>query len=292
MLHTLFLTFFRTAKTSCTVCYALCFLYTAQLSHADEASDYSTPFQAGDAFSYSLYWSGIKVGEAVLDFKHATLGEGETEYLLMRFKVETTGLANRLYRVDNLLQTWIDQDTWRPVFHTKRQREGGRERDIELAFDWENKVLQYSNRGEKRDPVELVEGTQDPLSLLGWIAGQPFFEGARFSVPATDGRAPSMMEAEIVEKTSVRSGVGDFHSFKADVSTDELRGVFSKSPDAVIEVWFSEDAFRVPLRMRSEVRVGSFYGELTSYRSKQLDSHEDLPSFIGEQSWRSRRRGR
>jgi hypothetical protein len=251
------------------------------------------PYQAGDRFEYNLYWSRIKVGEAVLSFHSDTVpGEPEVEALRMSFVVQTTGIANRIYRVDNHLQTWLDPVEWRPLHHTKRQREGRRERDIELLFDWDAGTVVYVNAGNAQDPVEIPLETQDPLSLLGKIAGKPFYLGALFEVPATDGRQASAMKAEVVEEESVQTPLGVFNSFKLSVATDDLRGVFSKSPDASIEVWFSNDVHRVPLRMESEVVVGSFYGELSAFYSHAIDNIEALPAYEGERPAFRPRRGR
>jgi hypothetical protein len=271
----------------------LLLLPLALVADADAEGDRYQPFQAGDRFQYNLYWSRIKVGEAGLSFHTDTVpGASDQVALRMTFVVRTTGIANRIYSVDNRMETWLDPHDWRPLHHTKRQREGRRERDIELLFDWDAGTVVYVNAGNAREPVAISGDTQDPLSLLGKIARKPFPVGAVFEVPATDGREATIMRAEVMDEELTRTPLGMFESAKLDVATDELRGVFSKSPDAIIEVWFSNDDYRVPLRMRSEVAVGSFYGELSTFESQVLGSHEDLPSFHDDAPAFRPRRGR
>ncbi len=266
------------------------------LSAEDEvepASAQYLPFQAGDRFQYDLFWSRIKVGEAELSFVEDALPtDANRSVLRMTFTVRTSGIADRIYRVDNLMETWLDAEEWRPLHHVKRQREGRRERDIELFFNWQNETVTYVNSGNANEPLEIEAGTQDPLSLLGKVARKFFEIGAVFAIPASDGRRLSTMLAEVVEREVTRTPLGYFDSYKLDVSTDELRGVFAKSPDAVIEVWLTDDNHRVPLRMRSEVAVGSFYGELTGFESKGLSCHEVLPSFVEAVTPFRARRGR
>jgi hypothetical protein len=268
--------------------------YSSATLHAADQDYY--PYQSGDHFVYDLYWSRIKVGEAVLSFfidkVPGEINGINTDALRMSFSVRTTGFANRIYRVDNLLETWLDPVDWRPLYHTKRQREGRRERDIELFFDWDAGTVVYVNAGNAQAPVEIPSQTQDPLSLLGMVARKPFVPGALFEIPATDGRRATTMKAEVVEQLSVQIPLGVFNSFKLDVATDDLRGVFSKSPDATIMVWFSNDAHRVFLRMESEVVISSFYGELASFESHAIDRIEILPAYEGDKPAFRSRRGR
>lgn len=276
---------------------AVCILVVATHLSAGEKAEPSPaqyiPFQAGDRFQYDLFWSRIKVGEAELTFVEDALpADPDKSALRMTFTVRTSGIANRIYRVDNRMETWLDAEAWRPLHHVKRQREGRRERDIELFFDWDNETVTYVNSGNANEPLAIEAGTQDPLSLLGEVARRVFEIGAVFEIPASDGRRLSNMQAEVVEREVTRTPLGYFDSVKLDVSTDELRGVFAKSPDAVIEVWFTDDNHRVPLRMRSEVVVGSFYGELTGFESSGLSGHEMLPSFVEEVTPFRSRRGR
>jgi hypothetical protein len=42
-----------------------------------------------------------------------------------------------------------------------------------------------------------------------------------------------------------------------------LRGVFKKSPDGILRVWYSLDELRLPVKISSKVVVGSFKAELT-----------------------------
>ena len=41
-----------------------------------------------------------------------------------------------------------------------------------------------------------------------------------------------------------------------------LRGVFNKSPDGMLKVWYSSDFKRIPVKITSKVIVGSFNAEL------------------------------
>ena len=44
-----------------------------------------------------------------------------------------------------------------------------------------------------------------------------------------------------------------------------IGGVFRKSPNATLQVWITNDARRIPVRVKSKVVVGHFSREMTGY---------------------------
>jgi hypothetical protein len=59
---------------------------------------------------------------------------------------------------------------------------------------------------------------------------------------------------------------GPLDCFRVEPETRDLGGVFKKSDDARIEMWFTADERRIPVRIRSKVVVGHFSLELVDVR--------------------------
>jgi hypothetical protein len=68
----------------------------------------------------------------------------------------------------------------------------------------------------------------------------------------------------------VRTGESDYISvpagkYKAVGTTPEMKnlsGVFKKSPDGILRVWYTVDNRRIPVKISSKVIVGSFTASL------------------------------
>lgn len=219
-------------------------------------------FQDGDRFEYDLYWSFIKVGKAELSFESTPFGQSPTEHLLATFTVNTSGIADKLFKVRDRIESWIDPSTGLPSFYKKKQREGKTKRDIEISFDWANLAATYTRNGETELPLEIIEKTYDPLSLLTAIAKHDFATAPEFNQATTDGKKLFQIQAAREKTKTIKVKAGTFTAHEVDVATKELEGVFEKSPDASIQLWLSQDTPAIPLKMKSEVAVGSFYGEL------------------------------
>jgi hypothetical protein len=220
-------------------------------------------FQAGDVFVYDLYWSFLKVGEARLAFSTATIVGSELEALKADFTVRTWGLADTLFKVRDHIQSWIDPSNGRSIHYKKKQHEGRTRRDIEVDFDWTQHTATYRDHGHARDAISIHPDTMDPLALITALARHSFADSPQFSQATTDGKKLVVIDAWLQQQhASLKTKAGRLDAYSVEVSTKTLRGVFEKSPDARIEIWFSHDQPAIPLKLKSKVSVGSFHGEL------------------------------
>ncbi len=219
-------------------------------------------FQQGDSFTYDLYWSFIRVGRAELSFDYDTLAPGEPELLHAVFTVRTRGVADKLFKVRDRIESWMDPDTGRPLLYKKKQREGSTNRDVAISFDWDTMTATETRNDKVYAPIAITEDTFDPLSLINEITQVAFVESETRSQAATDGKKLVYIDATHKGDGRLKIKAGKFEAQQIEVATNELQGVFEKSPDASIDLWLSQDSPAIPLKLKSEVSVGSFYGEL------------------------------
>ena len=69
-----------------------------------------------------------------------------------------------------------------------------------------------------------------------------------------------MVKTGLKKKISVPAG--SFYAIETNPEMENLRGVFKKSPDGVLRVWYSADKKRIPVKISSKVVVGSFTAKL------------------------------
>jgi len=220
---------------------------------------------------YSLHWGLISVGEAELKTGLKALPSGGEPIPYAQFTVRTSGIADKLFKVRDKIETWSDPESGRPILYLKEQREGKTERDIELHFDWEAQTVEHWRNGERMEPLAIPLEAVDPLSAVFLLRAAELSGEASAQFTATDGKRITQIEVYPEGAATVRTGYGRVASRKYSVATRELEGVFEKSPDASIELWFSDDDRRYPVRLQSEVIVGSFYGSLERVEGVEWD---------------------
>jgi hypothetical protein len=218
----------------------------------------------GERLVYEIRWMRIPAGEAVLEAATPEhLGSQPTRHFIMT--VRTNAFVDTFYKVRSRIETWMDPDVSRSLQYRKQQREGGhRPRDVQVDFDWSQRLATYTNRGESRPPVPLRPGTVDPLAALYFTRRATLTPGTQIDRPVCDGKKMVIGRARVTGKEKIEVPAGVFNTVVIEPDLRDVGGVFEKSPDARIRLWLSDDARRIPVRIQSEVVVGYFVGELMS----------------------------
>lgn len=226
-------------------------------------ADDELPFREGEKLKYDLKWTIIKAGEATLEVLPIENVEGSKAYHFV-MTARSTPFLDVFYKVRDRIDAYTDIKMTRSVFYKKKQREGRTHRDIQVRFDWERKEAHYTNFGKKRDPLSLMPGAFDPLSAFYFIRLSNLRENMVIERPVTDGKKCVIGRAKVVGREKIKVGERTYDTWLIEPELEHVGGVFEKSKDAKIQLWVSADKWKIPIRIKSKVVVGSFSGELVS----------------------------
>ncbi len=223
--------------------------------------DTSPPFTPGERLVFSLNWQGISAGKAELKILPITTLSGEPAYHFV-LTARTNGFIDNFYKVRNRFDGFADMALTRSLFFKRKQREGDFRREVDVHFDWDRSEAQYATQKKTREPIPLADGTFDPLSILFYVRTIPFAEGAEVKRFVTDGRKSVEGTMRVVKKETITVPAGTYETYVVEPDTKDIGGVFNKSDDASLSLWLTTDHRRLPIKIKSKVSVGSFYGEL------------------------------
>lgn len=235
------------------------------------------PFCPGESLAYAVSWGLIPAGAAFLDVLPPDLppdaDPAAAPQLHLRMRAQTNSFADVFYKVRDQVDSWVRPDLSRTEHYAKSQHEGSYHREITVRFFWNNSTVRYENdvNGPK-EPLVLLPGTFDPLSVFYAFRTFPIGPDSQVFVPVTDGTKTVMGEARVTGREQVETPAGVFDCWVVEPDIRDLGGVFRKSPGARLRVWVSADGRKIPVRIESAVLVGSFKAELT-----RLDWPADCP---------------
>ena len=223
-------------------------------------------FEVGEELKYDLKWSVFHVGDARLQAHGLEEYKGEPAWHFS-FHVRTNSFADAFFKVRTRIDTWVSEDLTRTLYYTENKREGKTRREIEIEFDWENSEATYSNYGKKREPIPIPMGpVLDPVGSVYYFRSIPPVKGETYSFTVTDGKKGVGVSLPINNSEKIKVKAGRFQSFKIQPETGELGGVFEKSSDSEVNLWFSADDHIYPVQIEGEVTVGSFWAKLTEVK--------------------------
>jgi hypothetical protein len=230
----------------------------------------------GERLVYEIGWSWFEVGEAVLTLVEADFN-GQPAWR-MDLTARTNGFADSFYKVRNSTRSWFTRSVSGLLHYEAIQREGSREREIAVKIDPEAWTAQHINRlkGEAQDPISILEGTWDPLSITYFVRSLPLAEGDSYFIPTTNGKNLYLTRVEVKKRQTRKFKAGRQEAFLLEPDIEDLGGVFRRSKNASIRFWFAANERQFPLRMESEVAVGKFWAELVRVETLTADELEAL----------------
>jgi len=238
----------------------------AVLLCCETAGAREAPFAAGERLVYELRWGVVPAGEAVLEVIPEKNENGEQYHF--RLTARTNSFVDIIYKVRDTIHSYTDKEMTHSLHYIKNQHEGRTRRDITVRFDWDKNEAKYTNFDRDKRTITLIPGAFDPFSILFFTRLCTLADNVVIERPVTDGKKMVMGRAQVVERETVRTRYGSFDSFVVEPELRHVGGVFEKSPNAKMRLWFSADSKQYLVRLQSKVVVGSFVADLVAVEKK------------------------
>ncbi len=236
-------------------------------------TSYSAPFQADERLHYEVNWKPLfllpafKAGE--LEFRLEETTYNQKPVYRVRVDAISNGRLAAIARIDvrDYFETTFDRKTFRSYRLVKKTREGKRQRDFELVFDYQqDRMTARESDVSQTPPRELkhqtTEGIQEPLadiiSVFYITRLRDLKPGEKLFTHLIDEGEARRVEVVVAEQESVSTGVGKFRALKINTNGR----IFSKGGN--LRVWYSADNLRVPVKFEADVSFGKIYGHLIS----------------------------
>ncbi|PDH26702.1 MAG: hypothetical protein CNB76_01640 [Puniceicoccaceae bacterium MED-G32] len=238
-------------------------------------------FQKNSHFDYDIYWSFLKIGSAQLSFHDIEIPKSTDKKYEVRFSVKSNELVSAIYPIESHIVSSliISNDQIKPSIYTKNSNEGGKQSDSIVRFNYQLNQITEEKDETLLQPIEITKDLQDPLSLIVAICQNDFQIDPVFQQDVSDGGQIISIRSSYLRSETIKTQLGEFRTEVIDIDPQRLRGVFKKSPDANVVLYLSEHSPAIPLKLKSKVRVGSFYAILSGgiyqgnpIKGKQIES--------------------
>ena len=218
-------------------------------------------FSSGETYVYEVEWRLWKAGSATLRIEDAG---GEQRVVA---SADSIGVAALLYTVHDRFEAFFDRRTFCSRSLAKHTEEGFRRFQTSIRFDYarHKSVLEETNlrsNQSKRVENDIPDCVTDVISGIYYLGSQPLAPDATYSFPLNDGGRTTLVEAHVEAREEVRTPAGNFQAIR--VQPRAASGVIKDRGQ--VWIWYSDDAARIPVQMRSRM----FWGTLT-FRLARID---------------------
>lgn len=213
------------------------------------------PFGRGELLRYDVRFGKLKVGEGSMEVIDTEVIRGRDAWHT-RFRIRG-GIP--FYRVDDMLESWIDREHFHSLRFVQDLEEGGRLRERRYEMYPERKAYQEGDEPEQ-------PGVADPLddgAFLYFVRTLPLEVGQsyRFDRYFRPDRNPVVVK--VLGRETIDVPAGRFATIVIQ-PVIKSKGVFSEKGEA--RIWLSDDPRRIMVQMKTKTKIGSLNLYLTSAR--------------------------
>ncbi len=208
-------------------------------------------------FVYYIYWSGIKAGEAVMDFSSSPDG------ITIRTHATSAPVISLFYPVDDISESTLYPDGYPKKFIVKVQK-GRHKRDKVTYFerktaDKPQKIIYHNILDDSIEEFFFDREAYDPLSAFYEMTKRDLKIGQKGFIDIFDSAKLWNTEVQVLRKERVTVPAGEFNTIVVKPIL-KSEGIFPKTGD--VTIWATDDDKKLPVLLKSKAIIGHFSAEL------------------------------
>ncbi|MFO7939632.1 MAG: DUF3108 domain-containing protein [Bacteroidales bacterium] len=216
-------------------------------------------FQAGEQLTYLAHFGIFNAGEATFSVERTRYDSMEVFHAVA--KANTIGIADRIYEVRDVYESYFDMKTGLPYLAIRNINEGNYRYYNEVKFFHAQKSVLSQKSGEH----EVAPTILDMVSAFYYLRNSLFEELSPGDIVVldtffADEVFPLKVRYKGIEKIKTKLGRFEVMRF---VPVVEPGRIFDSEDD--VTIWITNDKNFIPVQVRIDLIVGSIKCDLVAY---------------------------
>ena len=235
-------------------------------------------FQIGEKLTFKVRYGFVRAGTATMSVLKETEMNGHPVYQIQT-TAESVSPFSWVYKVDDVVNSFMDKRglfTWR---FEKKLREGSYKIDMFVDYLPEDSLakihtIRYKDETEEKHyDVKVPPFAMDVLASFYYVRTIPLRIGDIISMVNHDNKKVYDLEVHVYMREEVDTAAGTFRCLKVEPLL-KGEGIFKQKGRLL--VWLTDDEYKFPVQMTSEVAVGHITTELEKIEGVK----HKIPSLI------------
>lgn len=219
----------------------------------------NSAFRVGEKLTFDVKYGFVKAGVATMEIPEMKKMMGRNSYHIT-FQVASVPSFDWFYKVRDRYETYIDAEGLFPWRFEQHIREGGYSRDFSAFFD-QRKGKAKTTEGEYDIP-KYVNDIVSAFYLARTFNYSKMKPGDKIHLENFYKDKVYPLDVVYRGKEKVTVAAGTFECFIVEPMVKE--GGLFKSEGSIL-VWLTDDAVKVPVKVKTKVVIGAIDVELTNY---------------------------
>ncbi len=230
-----------------------------------QISSWQPPFREGERLTFLLHYGILNGGMGTLEVKRSTL-DGKPVYHAVA-RATTIGLADKLYKVEDVYESFMDPATGLPVKAIRNIREGKYRYYNETFFLRDSNQVYSQKSGYHATPRGIMDMVS-ALYLLRETNRSSLRKGDTIKLVTYFADEIYPLHVRYRGKETIKTKLGEFKCLVFAPVTEPGR-VFKTEDDMLM--WFTDDPNFIPIRIQFDMWVGSMKVDLVEYIGLKYD---------------------
>lgn len=251
---------------SCIVLAGILLAMTAANAGAQTAKNKPLPFGPGETLTYNVNWSVFPAGKVT-----ATLTRDKkdsNDAFVVTTTASSQGFVSLLYKVQDEFRSVFNPDTLCSMQISKQINEGRRHLITKIIFDSDRGVaiLHERNLNSAYGPPKHAEHAippcvEDVVSAFYFVRSQPLHVGQKIKLAVNDGSKTATVVAPVTTRKKIQTPLGTHEALRVEPTV--FGNLYEKKKGKLV-IWFSDDKYHYPLKIKAMLKLGAITGTLTS----------------------------
>lgn len=225
-------------------------------------------FQKGEFLKYKVHYGMITAGYATVKVGQQMVQVGERPCYHIAVENYTSSTFDVFYRVRDKYESYFDHDALISLRFNRYIEEGKFISYSETYFDPINHKARYINNKKQTSYYSVPSNIQDVISAFYYARASYDTEqmtvGDRLSLQNFIDRKTVALQAELLKREEIKVEGKKYQTLKFNLLVEEAGMVTDKSK---IVFWITDDKNKVPIRIKSELPIGSLKADLIEHEN-------------------------
>ncbi|MEW6555803.1 MAG: DUF3108 domain-containing protein [Elusimicrobiota bacterium] len=210
----------------------------------------------GEKLVFDVYWQFIKVGYGTLQIKDIVDLQGRNAYHI-HSAAKSSPFFDVFYKVRDTNESYIDVEKFHSLVFEQHISEGRYKRNRKIVYH-QDKHFAVNHKGEK---FSIPENVLDILAALYWVRLQKLEPKNSLTLNVNSNKKNYKMVVKIHNKEIIKINGKKYETVVVEPDLQDA-GIFMQKGKLL--VWMTDDENHIPIKMKSQIGVGSIVAELSN----------------------------
>ncbi len=235
-------------------------------------------FRVGEKLTFNIRYGFIKAGEATMEVREKILLNDSIPAYHIVTTARSAKFFDAFYKVRDEVETFLDVKGLFSWKFNKKLREGGYKFDLLVEYDQSHgRASVHRIRYHNKTPLEIRKESKfvmdvpvyvlDVLGAFYYVRTQRLEVGEPIYMANHDNKRVYELKVIIQKRERVEVSAGEFNCI---LVKPVLQGDSIFKQKGELWIWLTDDEYKIPVKMKSKVAVGSISTELKKIEGVEL----------------------